>query len=84
MKFLNRRVTAYYPDLREKKPTGYDGSMSGYQTYISVPIWTERGVYGMVTVDAPNAGTLDEGDVALVEMVAELMSIPFEVGQTRN
>lgn len=79
--FIAKRQTAHYPDLAKEKPQGYEGSMSGYRTFISVPIWTEEGVYGMVTLDAAKATSFDEGDVALTELVAEIMSIPFEVGQ---
>ena len=79
--FLNDVRNAFYPDLTKDRPNGYDGTMSDYRTFIAVPIWTENGVYGMVTLDAPEADSFDEGDVALTELTAELMSIPFEIGQ---
>jgi transcriptional regulator with GAF, ATPase, and Fis domain len=79
--FLEGLATAYYPDLSAEKPDGYEGTAQGYNTFISVPIWTEQGVYGMVTLDALKAGTLDTGHVALVELLAEILAIPFEVGQ---
>ncbi|WP_309067535.1 GAF domain-containing protein [Microbacterium sp.] len=82
--FLELRRTAFYPNLRRRKPDGYEGTASGYDTFISVPIWTDNGVYGMVSLDAPKAGSLDDSDVALTELTAELMSIPFEVGQDQN
>ena len=63
--FISAKQKSFYPDLTKKKPAGYDGTMSGYETYISVPIWTDTGVYGMVTLDAPKADSFDEGDVAL-------------------
>lgn len=81
LEFVAGTATAYYPDLRQQRPSGYDGSMSGYQSFIAVPIWTESGHYGMVTVDAPIPGSLTVGDVSLAELVAELMSIPFEIAQ---
>ena len=84
LNFLFERRKAFYPDLNKEKPDGYDGSMSDYLTFVAVPIWTETGVYGMVTLDAPEPKALDEGDVALTELVAELMSIPFEIGQDQN
>ena len=82
--FLNSVHNAFYPDLTKDRPDGYDGTMSDYRTFIAVPIWTDNGVYGMVTLDAPEADSFDEGDVALTELTAELMSIPFEIGQDSN
>lgn len=79
--FIDKKVVGFYPDLRKTRPAGYDGTMSGYNTYIAVPIWTESGSYGMVTLDAPKPNSFDDGDVALVELTAEMMSIPFEIGQ---
>lgn len=79
--FIKGLETAFYPDLAAEKPDGYNGTATGYNTFISVPIFTENGVYGMVTLDALKANSLDAGHVALVELLAEIMSIPFEVGQ---
>lgn len=81
LEFVAGTKTAFYPDLRRERPDGYDGTMSGYDTFIAVPIWTDNGHYGMVTVDAPAAGSLTLGDVSLAELVAELMTIPFEIAQ---
>jgi GAF domain len=83
--FLDGHRRAFYGDLsRDDKPVGYDGTMSDYATFVAVPIWTETGVYGMVTLDAPSAGSLDAGDVALTELVAEFMSAAFEVAQDQD
>lgn len=79
--FIDKKAVGFYSDLSKKRPAGYDGTMSGYDTYIAVPIWTESGAYGMVTLDAPRADSFDDGDVALVELTAEMMSIAFEIGQ---
>lgn len=84
LNFLSTRRKVVYKDLAQQKPEGYDGTMEDYATFISVPIWTDNGVYGMVSLDAPRAGTFDEGDIALAELTAELMSIAFEVGQDSN
>jgi hypothetical protein len=73
-----------YHDLTKKKPAGYVGSMSDYKTFIAVPIWTESGSYGMVTLDAPEPDSFNDGDLALTKLVAEIMSIAFEVGQDQN
>jgi hypothetical protein len=84
LEFLDGRRPAFYPNLDDERPLGFEGTMSGYKTFISVPIWTANGVYGMVSLDAPNANSLDGGDLALAELTAELMSIPFEVGQDQD
>jgi hypothetical protein len=84
LSFIDKKAVGFYPDLPRKRPSGYDGTMSGYETFISVPIWTDTGVYGMVTLDAPKAYSFNDGDVALIELVAEMLSIPFEVGQDGN
>ena len=81
LEFVAGTTTAYYPDLRRERPSGYDGSMSGYNSFIAVPIWTDNGHYGMVTVDSPTAGSLTPGDVSIAELIAEFMSIPFEIAQ---
>lgn len=81
LSFIDKKAVGFFPDLRKNRPTGYDGTMSGYCTYIAAPIWTESGSYGMVTLDAPKADSFDDGDVALVELTAEMMSIAFEIGQ---
>ena len=67
-----------------ENPGGYDGTMSDYKTLVSVPIWTETGAYGMVTLDAPASKSLDAGDVALTEIIAEFMSAAFEVAQDQD
>ncbi|WP_220699830.1 GAF domain-containing protein [Microbacterium sp. AG790] len=85
--FIEKRATSHYPDLenpKKPKPDGYVGTMSGYKTFIAAPIWTDTGVYGMVTLDAPRANSFDDGDVALVELTAEMMAIAFEIGQDDN
>lgn len=85
LNFLDGRRHAFFEDLNSgTMPDGYDGTMSGYKTFISVPIWTESGVYGMVTLDAPVPKSLDAGDVALAEIVAEFMSAAFEVAQDQD
>lgn len=85
LNFLDGHRRAFYENLSKgEKPDGYDGTMSDYKTFVAVPIWTETGVYGMVTLDAPAPNSLDGGDVALTELVAELMSAAFEVAQDQD
>ena len=70
----------FYPDLKKEKPTGFQGTMENYQTFISVPIWANNKVFGMITVDSPKQNSLVLEDQFVVEMFAELMSIAFERG----
>lgn len=65
LEFAAKQETAFYPDLGRKKPVGYEGSMSGYKTFIAVPIWTESGSYGMVTLDAPQPKSFTAGDASI-------------------
>jgi len=53
--------------------------MADYETFISVPIWTEGSVYGMVSVDAPLKNSLSIGDQYLVELVADHLATAFAV-----
>jgi hypothetical protein len=81
LEFMQGQATTYFPDLDEEAPAGFVFEGHDYGTLVSVPIWTDAGAYGMVTLDAPKAGSLTPGDVALVEAVAEMMTIPFEIAQ---
>lgn len=79
LEFVTRLEPVMYADLTAKRPAGYEGSMSDYETFIAVPVWTDESVYGMVTIDAPTKNTLTVGDQYLVELVAELMATAFAV-----
>jgi GAF domain-containing protein len=79
LKFIQEDNPAFYPDLDREHPVGWEGSGSGYRTFISVPVFTENNRYGIVTVDAPKPGALSLGDRYFVEVVAELMAVAFEV-----
>lgn len=82
LQFITELMPVFYPDLTTKQPDGYEGSMSDYETFVSVPIWSDQAVYGMVTIDAPTKNTLTEGDQYLVEIVAEMMATAFVVANT--
>lgn len=57
----------------------YSGTRVGYSTFISAPIADGQKTYGMVTVDAPNAGDLLRSDQHLVMLVADLLAITFAI-----
>lgn len=48
--FITELKPVFYPDLTVKQPEGYEGSMSDYETFVSVPVWSDQAVYGMVTI----------------------------------
>jgi hypothetical protein len=80
--FITTLRPAFYPDLSRIRPPGYEGTMSGYETFISVPIWSDESVYGMVTIDSPLRRCLTIGDQYLVELVADLLATAFVVANT--
>lgn len=80
--FITELQPAFFPDLTTDRPEGYEGSMSDYETFISVPVWSDQAVHGMVTIDAPMKNTLTKADQRLVEVVAELMATAFVVANT--
>ena len=82
LQFISELRPAFYPDLTTEQPEGYEGSMSDYETFVSVPIWSDQAVYGMVTIDAPTKNTLTVGDQYLVEIVAEMIATAFVVANT--
>jgi len=82
MEFITELKPVFYPDLTAKQPEGYEGSMSDYETFISVPVWSDQKVYGMVSIDSPVKNSLTTGDQYLVEVVAELIATAFVVANT--
>lgn len=64
-------------DLDKEAPTEWEGSGSGYRTFISAAINAGDYSYGMVTVDAPVAGSLVDTDCQLVLLIADLLAVAF-------
>jgi hypothetical protein len=58
-------------------PVHYRGSGAGYRTFISASISTGETAFGMVTVDAPTAGSLVGTDQQIVMLMADLLAIAF-------
>ncbi|MGV9714449.1 hypothetical protein [Rhodococcus pyridinivorans] len=67
----------FAPDIEREPPEHYQGSAKGYRTFISASITNGEYAYGMVTVDAPNAGDLVDTDKQIVMLVADLLAIAF-------
>jgi hypothetical protein len=68
-----------YRDVRKESPTHYEGDIERYQTFIRVPIFAQGVVFGMVTVDAPRARSLNKGDVLLAEFIAAQLGPAFAI-----
>ncbi len=80
--FITALEPTLYHDLSIAFPLGHEEEAAGYSTFVAVPIWSDRSVHGMITVDGPVSGSLTIGDRYLVEIVAELMATAFEVANT--
>lgn len=66
----------FVPEFRRDDPE-WAGSGSGYQTYISIPIMSDEKALGMLTVDAPRAGDLDETDVPMLRVLSQALATVF-------
>jgi hypothetical protein len=79
--FVETRKGVLYKDLTRKRPPGYKATLKDYRTSLAVPIWTASGIYGMITVDSPIAGSLTPADLAIAAVVAEIVAVAFEIVQ---
>lgn len=57
----------------------YRGTRSGYKTFITCSITNGHRRYGMVTLDAPEPGSLTDTDAQLVGLMADLLAIAFAI-----
>ncbi|MBW9093091.1 GAF domain-containing protein [Microbacterium jejuense] len=69
----------FVPNTAAEYDKAWKGSGRGYRTYISVPILVKDEAFGMLTVDAPTPGDLDETDVPLVEVLAGLLAVGYRL-----
>ncbi|MBU3995725.1 MAG: GAF domain-containing protein [Actinobacteria bacterium] len=76
----SKNPTARFVANSEDEPDkDWAGTGNGYRTYISVPIRIRDEVFGMLTVDAPNPGDLDETDISMIEVLAQILAIAFVI-----
>lgn len=68
-----------YVDTSKKAPLHYRGDRARYRTFIRAPIWSSGAVFGMITIDAPPAGSLSKGDVFLAELIAAELALAFAI-----
>lgn len=67
----------FVPDVRTEQLPGWQTGGKGYRTFISVPLLATGRAYGMISVDAPNPGDLDETDTAIIEVLASLLATAY-------
>ena len=77
--WLRSGAPKFVPDTDREADPAWKGSGRGYRTYISVPILIKDEALGMLTVDAPVPGDLDETDVPLVEVLAGILAVGFQL-----
>jgi hypothetical protein len=58
-------------------PHDWAGSGNGYNTFITTPIITPTGAFGLVTVDAPLTDTLTEEDENDLRLIAGILAVVF-------
>lgn len=58
-------------------PDDWAGSGNGYNTFITTPIITPTGAFGLVTVDAPLTDTLTEEDENDLRLIAGILAVVF-------
>lgn len=75
-KALEGRKVVPVSDLR-KKPREWAGSGEGYECFVTAPIIDSNGGYGLLSIDAPLAGTFSDSDVKFVELVASMLAVLF-------
>lgn len=76
MDMLAGTETVFCRDTAVDAPLGFDTSQTrDYRTFISATAFDGTEPDGMLTVDAPNSGTLTGADKGLVRLVAALVAI---------
>jgi len=76
-KILEEGQPVIVRDLDSEKRRSWAGSGDGYRTFITVPITDETAGYGLITLDAPEAGLLTESDMQLLQLIAGMLSVVF-------
>jgi transcriptional regulator with GAF, ATPase, and Fis domain len=57
----------------------WEGSGTGYNTFISCPITTPSNSYGMLTVDAVNTDDLTEQNLSDLRLIAGILAVAFSL-----
>ncbi len=76
---------AHALDVHVDPPPGWFGSEDhGYLSFCAVPVVAGQVPYGMLTVDAMNAGGITEADVPFVRLLAGLLADALATGATEE
>lgn len=74
-KTMDGNRSIFVPDTDECTLPGWDKKRErDYKAFVSVPVRTKKKIYGMLTVDAPEVGDLDENDEVLIRCVGLLLA----------
>lgn len=69
--------TLLVPNLDTEVPEQWEGSGKDYRGFISVAITNGEQSYGLLTVDTPETNSLDDTDLQIVLLMADLLAIAF-------
>ncbi len=75
--FVTSNAPSKLIENTEKADPGWQGSGTGYKSYIAAPIATVRGHYGMLTIDAAPKDGLTKEDLKVATLAANLLSGSF-------
>ncbi|RFA15861.1 hypothetical protein B7R22_05490 [Subtercola boreus] len=73
--------TVFEPDIRRSTRPGVQSAGKKYLTFISSPIITGTTAFGMVSIDCPIVGSLDQNDKPVVEFFANLLATAFALSR---
>lgn len=72
-------------DVDRNPPNGWHGSAEhGYRSFVAVPVVAGQVAYGMLTVDAMNAGGVSRAEVPFVRLLAGLLAVALASGATEE
>lgn len=74
-------------DVDEEDSDLYDGSRSGYRSFVSCSIYIGTGpgirAYGMLTVDAPEPNSFADTDRRIIQLLADHLAVAFAIKATQ-
>jgi hypothetical protein len=79
--WLSEGKSRFVPNIDLESDPNWKGSGRGYRTFISVPVIADGVIYGMLTIDAPSPGDLDETDVPVLEVLGHCLAAAYAINQ---
>lgn len=83
---VQRGDSLLMPDVNDADSTLYDGSRSGYRSFVSCAIYSGTGpgirAYGMLTVDAPEPNSFTDPDIRIIQLLADQLAVAFAIKAT--